>query len=143
MKKYIYENRILEFDVDISTTNIVSNDINDNFDNDKRLPKYIELSELQSTFHDKNPTATVQEVWNMELTPPYIDPRTQAEKRQEQYGFRIPVELSQAFITYRAEAVAYRIEGNEVLALIADEKANEKAQEIAAIKEQIRIEYPD
>ena len=78
-----------------------------------------------------------------EYMPQSVDDRTQAEKRQEQYLMRIPTELSQAFITYRAEAVAYRLENNEALALAADAKANEKAQEIAAIKEEIRIQYPD
>ncbi|MEI8087103.1 MAG: hypothetical protein WCG93_12915 [Paludibacter sp.] len=104
---------------------------------------HLELSDEQMSWKDSHPDATVQEVWNMELTPPYVDARTNSEKRQEQYGFRIHIELSQAFITYRAEAVVYRLENNEALALIADTKANEKAQEIAAIKEMIRIEYPD
>ena len=78
-----------------------------------------------------------------EYMPQSVDDRTQAEKRQEHDLMRIPTELSQAFITYRAEAVAYRLENNEALALAADAKANEKAQEIAAIKEEIRIQYPD
>ena len=128
MNKFLTpQNQLLIYDRDVS----------------ELYPDFIPLTQAQSDFHDLNENASVHEIINCELIPPYVDTRTPAEKRQEQYGFRIPNELSQAFITYRAEAVAYRIEGNEALALIADEKANEKAQEIAAIKEQIRIEYPD
>lgn len=134
MNKYFHNNRI-----EITASELDNSIISPTLQNDKYTP----LTQAQSDFHDLNENASVQEIINCEITPPYIDNRTQAEKRQEQYVFRIPIELSQAFITYRAEAVAYRLENNEPLALIADSKANEKAQEIAAIKEQIRIEYPD
>ena len=89
MKYYIYENRIWVFNDDISSTNIVSHDINDNFDSEKRLPKYIEISESQYQFHLDHPTASMQEVWNMELTPPYIQTNEDISRnRQEQYKQR-------------------------------------------------------
>lgn len=35
---------------------------------------YQEMTEEQKEFYLENPTASVQEVWNCELTPPYVPP---------------------------------------------------------------------
>lgn len=35
---------------------------------------YVEMTEEQREFYLENPTATVMEVWNCELTPPYVPP---------------------------------------------------------------------
>lgn len=35
---------------------------------------YVEMTNEQKTFYLEHPTATVQEVWNCELTPPYVPP---------------------------------------------------------------------
>lgn len=35
---------------------------------------YVEMTQEQQEFYLANPTATVQEVWNCELTPPYVPP---------------------------------------------------------------------
>lgn len=35
---------------------------------------YQEMTEEQKEFYLENPTATVMEVWNCELTPPYVPP---------------------------------------------------------------------
>lgn len=35
---------------------------------------YVEMTAEQQAFYLENPTATVQEVWNCELTPPYVAP---------------------------------------------------------------------
>ena len=51
--------RIKEFTIQINTT------INRN---------YVEMTAAQKAFYLEHPTATVQEVWNCELTPPYVPP---------------------------------------------------------------------
>lgn len=35
---------------------------------------YVEMTEEQKAFYLENPTATVMEVWNCQLTPPYVPP---------------------------------------------------------------------
>lgn len=35
---------------------------------------YVEMTQEQREFYLANPTATAQEVWNCELTPPYVPP---------------------------------------------------------------------
>lgn len=35
---------------------------------------YVEMTQEQQAFYLANPTATVQEVWDCELTPPYVPP---------------------------------------------------------------------
>lgn len=37
-------------------------------------PSVVELTPEQVEFYLANPTATIQEVWNCELTPPYVPP---------------------------------------------------------------------
>ena len=51
--------RIKEFTIQINTT------INRN---------YVEMTADQKAFYLEHPTATVMEVWNCELTPPYVPP---------------------------------------------------------------------
>ena len=43
--------------------------------------KWVLLSDEQVAFHEANPDATVQEVWNMQLTPPHV--RTLEEAKAE------------------------------------------------------------
>ena len=43
--------------------------------------KYVLLSDEQVSFREANPEATVQEVWNMQLTPPHV--RTLEEAKAE------------------------------------------------------------
>lgn len=45
---------------------------------------YVEMTEEQKAFYLENPTATVIEVWNCEITPPYVPPTPDvAEYAQE------------------------------------------------------------
>lgn len=43
--------------------------------------KWVLLSSEQITFHEENPIASVKEVWDMELTPPYV--RTLEDAKNE------------------------------------------------------------
>lgn len=45
---------------------------------------YVEMTEEQKAFYLEHPTATVMEVWNCQLTPPYVPPTPDvAEYAQE------------------------------------------------------------
>ena len=45
---------------------------------------YVEMTEEQKSFYLEHPTATVMEVWNCEITPPYVPPTPDvAEYAQE------------------------------------------------------------
>lgn len=45
---------------------------------------YVEMTEEQKAFYLEHPTATVMEVWNCEITPPYVPPTPDvAEYAQE------------------------------------------------------------
>ena len=45
---------------------------------------YVEMTEEQKAFYIEHPTATVMEVWNCEITPPYVPPTPDvAEYAQE------------------------------------------------------------
>lgn len=45
---------------------------------------YVEMTEEQKAFYLENPTATVMELWNCEITPPYVPPTPDvAEYAQE------------------------------------------------------------
>ena len=50
---------------------------------------HVEISEAQYQFYLDHPTASMQEVWNMELTPPYIQTNEDiSRQRQEAYKQR-------------------------------------------------------
>lgn len=74
--------------------------------------KFVPLSEEQVAFRDNNPTATVKEVWDMELTPPHV--RTLEEAKMEKI-FEIE--------DYdRSEAVNSFTIGNQTMWLTVDER---------------------
>ena len=45
---------------------------------------YQEMTEEQKEFYLEHPTATVMEVWNCELTPPYVPPTPDVQEYAEQ-----------------------------------------------------------
>ena len=60
--------------------------------------KWVELGEQQLAFRDSNPTATIKEVWDMELVPPPTPPtieelRTQAIQLVEQTAIAKKAEM--------------------------------------------------
>lgn len=129
MKYYITENRVLPpFSVDLSETNIVSKDINDTFDELMKLPKYIEISEAQYQFHLDNPTASMQEVWNMELTPIPIQTNADIEQLRQQ-----------AYLN-ESNAIMFAFRQYEMLGETV--KAEAKRIEWMAKVEEIRERYP-
>lgn len=44
---------------------------------------YVEMTDEQREFYLANPTATVQEVWDCELTPPYVPPTPDIQEYAE------------------------------------------------------------
>lgn len=45
---------------------------------------HVKISDAQYQFHIDNPTASMQEVWNMELAPPYIQTNADIEQLRQQ-----------------------------------------------------------
>lgn len=45
---------------------------------------YVEMTEEQKAFYLGNPTATVMEVWNCEITPPYVPPTPDVQEHAAQ-----------------------------------------------------------
>lgn len=45
---------------------------------------YVEMTEEQKAFYLENPTATVMEVWNCQLTPPYVPPTPDVQEYAQQ-----------------------------------------------------------
>ena len=45
---------------------------------------YVEMTEEQKAFYLEHPTATVMEVWNCEITPPYVPPTPDVQEYAQQ-----------------------------------------------------------
>ena len=45
---------------------------------------YVEMREEQKAFYLEHPTATVMEVWNCEITPPYVPPTPDVQEYAQQ-----------------------------------------------------------
>lgn len=45
---------------------------------------YVEMTEEQKAFYLEHPTATVMEVWNCEITPPYVPPTPDVSEYAQQ-----------------------------------------------------------
>lgn len=91
----------------------------------ERYYGYVALNETQTAFYLTHQNLTVQEIdfcrEDTELTNEI--------RRKQAYMEEIPREYIDSYITYQAEGKT--------------EKANKVAEKIAAIKERIRIKYPE
>lgn len=90
MKAYIYQGQILTYaqaitHVAVSTT-YPSND-------------HVALSDEQMAFYEANPTTSVDEVWNMQLAPAWVDTRTMAEIREQAYASEPIIEWNEKLRT--------------------------------------------
>lgn len=89
--------RIKEFTIQINTT------INRN---------YVEMTADQKAFYLEHPTATVMEVWNCELTPPYVPPTPDV---QEYASMRVKELKEACYASVTVDELQYAM-ANAVLA---------------------------
>jgi hypothetical protein len=122
MYNYLFQGKIVTAD-----TEQVEN-ISTSFNHQSH--KLVPLSAEQVAFHEANPTCTLAEMWNCELFIEPVVEKTPADLRKEAYI--ASVELRASIDAY----VSYQIEGNEA-------GMEEARLEILAIKESIRLQYPD
>ena len=122
MYNYLFQGKIVTAD-----TEQVEN-ISTSFNHQSH--KLVPLTAEQVAFREANPTCTLAEMWNCELFIEPVVEKTPAELRKEAYISS--VELRAAIDAY----VSYQIEGNDV-------GMEEARLEILAIKEAIRLQYPD
>ena len=114
MNKYVYiklsvSKHYLEYEAPLSAEEYdnIGETWQDYVDN-----KFVPLSEEQVAFRDNNPTATVKEVWDMELTPPHV--RTLDEAKREK--------IMQIEEYDRSEAVNSFTIGNQTMWLTVSER---------------------
>jgi hypothetical protein len=120
MKKYVYiklsvSKHYLEYEAPLSAEEYdnIGETWQDYVDN-----KFVPLSEEQVAFRDNNPTATVKEVWDMELTPPHV--RTLDEAKREK------IMLIEEYD--RSEAVNSFTIGNQAMWLTVGERQQLETQ---------------
>lgn len=92
--------------------------------------KWVLLSDEQVAFHEANPDATVQEVWNMQLTPPHVRTLEEAKaemiQRIDEYdrssninGFTVNHEIEGWFTADERSNYRSSIESSELLGIEA------------------------
>lgn len=78
---------------------------------------YQEMTAEQKEFYLENPTATVMEVWNCELTPPYVPPTPDI---QEYASMRVKELKDACYASVTVTSLEYAIAEDKVNNVLAD-----------------------